>query len=51
MTKQLTGATRREMRQLVDECSSEFSDRVENMFAIFENGLGANDRLIFSGED
>jgi hypothetical protein len=26
MTEQLTGATRREMRQLVDECLSEFSD-------------------------
>ena len=42
MTEQLAGATRREMRQLVDECLSEFSDRVENMFANFENGLGAN---------
>ena len=42
MTEQLTGGTRREMRQLVDECLSEFSDRVENMFANFENGLGAN---------
>ena len=42
MTEQLAGATRREMRQLVDECVSEFSDRVENMFANFENGLGAN---------
>jgi hypothetical protein len=41
MTEQLAGATRREMRQLVDECVSEFSDRVENMFANFENRLGA----------
>jgi hypothetical protein len=30
MTEQLAGATRREMRQLVDECLCEFSDRVEN---------------------
>ena len=42
ITEQLAGATRREMRQLVDECLSEFSDRVENNFANFENRLGAN---------
>jgi hypothetical protein len=49
MTEQLTGATRREMRQLVDERLSEFSDRVQNMFAIFENGPGANGSTHFSG--
>ena len=37
MTEQLTGATRQEMRQLVDECVSKFSDRIENMLANFEN--------------
>jgi hypothetical protein len=37
MTEQLTGATRREMRQLVDECVSTFSDRIENMHANFQN--------------
>jgi hypothetical protein len=37
MTEQLTGATRQEMRQLVDECVSTFSDRIENMLANFEN--------------
>jgi hypothetical protein len=47
--EQLAGATRREMRQLVDECLCEFSDRVENMFANFENGLGANGSTHFLG--
>jgi hypothetical protein len=37
------------MRQLVDERLSEFSDRVQNMFAIFENGLGANGSTHFIG--
>jgi hypothetical protein len=36
MTEQLAGATRREMRQLVDECVSTFSDRIENMHANFQ---------------
>jgi len=49
MTEQLAGATRREMRQLVDECLSEFSDRVENMFANFENRLGTNGSTHFLG--
>jgi glutamyl-tRNA reductase len=45
MTEQLTGATRREMRQLVDKCVSKFSDRIENMLANFENRLGANGKV------
>ena len=49
MTEQLAGATRREMRQLVDECLSDCSDRVENMFANFENRLGANGSTHFLG--
>jgi S-adenosylmethionine:diacylglycerol 3-amino-3-carboxypropyl transferase len=49
MTEQLARATRREMRQLVDECLSEFSDRVENKFVNFENRLGANESTHFLG--
>ena len=49
MTEQLTGATRREMRQLVDKCVSKFSDRIENMLANFENRLGANGSTHFLG--
>jgi len=51
MTEQLAGATRWEMRQLVDECLSEFSDRVEHMFATLKIDLVQIDRLIFSRED
>jgi hypothetical protein len=43
------GATRREMRQLFDECLAEFSDRVEHLFANFENRLGANGSTLFLG--
>ena len=49
MTEQLAGATRREMRQLFDECLAEFSDRVEHLFANFENRLGANGSTLFLG--
>jgi hypothetical protein len=49
MTEQMAGATRREMRQLVDECLAEFSDRVENLFANFENRHGVNGSTHFLG--
>lgn len=49
MTEQMAGATRREMRQLVDECLAAFSDRVENLFASFANRLGANGSTHFLG--